>query len=229
MLNIFIFAVPSFATWQVVYSEDFSSDPSWTTNNFSNYYWDSATQAYFQREIDGSNEYAYKIIPELQNGNSFRLEFDINKTSSSGASDARFGFYDSDMTNYSRWNLHVNQYGLFLLEWNTVSEEPHQYIAHIPEGVDTGIWHHVILEYISGIGTAYAQVTLKDTGTLVGETTQAVGVLQRIDRIAMSTIGDSFGGTGESFIDNVVVSAPESSTLLLLGLGGLALSRKRRA
>jgi hypothetical protein len=228
-----IFAVPSRAEWQVVYQTDFSSDPGWMTSNgttyHTNYHWDESRGAYFQKEIDGSNEYVYMQLSSLEAGYKWRLEYDLEKTFSSGASDARFGFYDSDMTNYSPCYLIANQYASspspFLLEWSTTTSTKS---IDIP-GTPSFVGYHILMEYDFATRNAYARVNRISDGEILGETTQTIGLLQGIDRIGMSTIADGLGGTGESYIDNVVVmQTPEPTTLLLLGLGGILLRRRQK-
>ena len=69
--------VASGQCYEEVYSDDFSSDPAWVTNNSKNYYWEAGDETYFSRQIDGADEYAYKLLPLLQPGYKWRLEYEI--------------------------------------------------------------------------------------------------------------------------------------------------------
>ena len=71
---------------------------------------------------------------------------------------------------------------------------------------------------------------LSDGTVMASWQKEGVGSFPGMNRLYSSSIGDNYapGARGEGYIDNVVFSVPEPATLLLLGLGGLML-RKRKA
>ena len=79
----------------LVYSSDFSSDPGFTTNNPSRYYWDVANQTYHFETEGGTNGYSF-IPVDLENG-PFTLEYDINISSIQKGGAVRFGLTTTDM------------------------------------------------------------------------------------------------------------------------------------
>jgi len=85
------------ADWTTIYDENFSSDPGWVSNNPANYYWDSGAGNFFERQVDASGEYAYKLLPDLTQGFHWKLEFDIQPLSNTGAGNRRLSLTSSDM------------------------------------------------------------------------------------------------------------------------------------
>jgi hypothetical protein len=87
-----------------VYSEDFSSDPAWETDQSEKYYWDSTSESYCAEMVNHSPDYqpsrfAYTEVP--LSGQGFRLEWDltVDRCDWSGAID--FGLMSPDMLMYS--------------------------------------------------------------------------------------------------------------------------------
>ena len=97
--------------WQVVYQNDFSTNPNWTTNDATNNYWNAAGQNYHTNTYSSGNQYSYVPVSFVQ-GNSYKLEFDLSVANAdSHGGKIIFGLGDSDMARYqastfyaSYWN-----------------------------------------------------------------------------------------------------------------------------
>ena len=77
------------ASWQVLYQTDFSSNPSWITNDSSRYYWDSSDGTYHANQINVNSGGYYSYYDVGHDGTSFRLEWDIKIASCDYASELR--------------------------------------------------------------------------------------------------------------------------------------------
>jgi hypothetical protein len=87
-------------TWQVVYQTDFSTDPQWTTDQTSNYYWDTGSQSYHIRAENLApgykpSRYSYKLLDE--GVSSFELQWDIKLTRCDWSAGLPFGIYDTQL------------------------------------------------------------------------------------------------------------------------------------
>lgn len=236
---------PVNASLNIVYQEDFSSDPGWTTNNPAHYFWDSSTQTYYQESIDASNEYSYKMLPGFQAGNRWRLEYDLLPVNFDWAGDARLSFADSDLdtwpgegkypqyvtVNFARVDPGYIPY----IAWVT-SEGNFGGKEYLSNPFTPGIWYNILLDYDPATGELYTLMKERDTATLLLEDTLLVTgtFTSGIDRLAMSTVGDNYapGATGISYIDNITVSqipAPGAIILVGIGTGLVGWLRRRRA
>jgi hypothetical protein len=74
----FLLVVPAIAGDEkiVIYQTDFSSDPGWTTNSPSHYYWDVSREMYYFETEGGTNGYSF--IPVNYTMGSFTLEYRNN-------------------------------------------------------------------------------------------------------------------------------------------------------
>ena len=195
-----------------------------------------------------TGEYAYHLLPGLTAGLPWRLEYDILPVSVDWAADARLSFTDADMTignmcgispTYLTLNYGHDDSGYRIgLEW--ADSEGNSGGVRLPY-YTPGTWYENLLEWDPDKREFYVRIAVRGGPILVAKTVTSsdpdfVGndwpsQFNNIDRLAMSTVGDSYapGATGISYIDNIVVSqVPEPATLLLLGLGGLLLRRRRR-
>ena len=87
-------------TCTVEYTENFSSDPHWVTDQPGNYFWDGATGTYHattRNAQPGSppTRYAYKLVD--YDGNSMRLEFDVRPTDIQWSAGVGFGLRDANL------------------------------------------------------------------------------------------------------------------------------------
>jgi len=215
----FIILSPVEGGWTTVYQEDFSSDPGWTTNNADRYFWYMLPQAYYQKEIDDSDEYSYKTLPGLQAGMRWRLEYDLYPASFDWAGDARLAFADSDLyveneegifpqyitLNFSR----IDQGYIPMVKWVT-SEGNSGGNEYSSNPFTPGIWYDILLDYDPATGQLYTLMKERESGTLLLEDTILITgtFTSGIDRLAMSTIGDDYlpgatgilGGIGAGFV-----------------------------
>lgn len=172
LLNLLI-STPSAAQWQQIYETDFSSDPGWTTNNNSNFYWDATDGTYYidQVNVNGGGYYSYYDVSALgyHGGMSFRLEWDIMILSNDYASDVSFGVFDSDLNtnengSYIRLMFTREDRGrITILQWGDSSDNI-SYVEELKQ-FSLNTWYHVIMEYNSSTGTLTVEIGERDTGT----------------------------------------------------------------
>ncbi len=83
------------------YSEDFSADPGWTTDQPGNYFWDSVAGTFHATTLNdhgglpSPTRYAYTNVG--YDGNSMRLEFDIRFDSIGWSAGVMFGLFDQNL------------------------------------------------------------------------------------------------------------------------------------
>jgi hypothetical protein len=222
-----------------IYSTDFSADPDWTTNNTAHYYWDSDAGAYYHREVNGSEEYTYKLLSGLSDNTRWRLEYDLMPLTTQWAAGSRLALSDADMevlkpTYFCLDFATVDAGNRVYLEWATTLETR---AFVFPTGFSPDVWYHCALEWSPDTHTLSAVVKERDKGNLLGSATVDVkGTFAGVDRLAESTINHTYGRgrTASGYYDNVTVSAnaiPEPLSVAVwsvLGVSALAGARWRR-
>ncbi|HSV99038.1 MAG TPA: hypothetical protein VLI39_02630 [Sedimentisphaerales bacterium] len=228
-----------------IYQEDFSFDPNWTTNNPDHYFWDMSSQTYYQKSVDGSDEYSYHALPGFQAGSRWRLQYDLLPAQLDYVGDSRLGFTDADLVSWHYAGISPQYFTV------TVGHTDEGYKPSIhwitsegvlegddwPGGVLTpGVWYSILVDYDPALSQFYTRISERDSGiVLVSDTSLVNGTFTSgLDRIAMSVIGDSGwsdGATGVSYIDNIrveVIPAPGAIVLGGLGMGVVHWLRRRR-
>ncbi len=200
-------------TWHVVYQEDFSAEPGWTTNSPSNMYWDEQKTKYHV-QITGQGEHAFVQIPYIS-GLSYKLEFDIEVVRLGYTSAISFGLYDPKMNAIEPVNWWAN--------WGIGSGGYSASIAYLPDSAIFGMFpgpyeflfelntdYHNVIVYDATIQEFSWQITRISDVTIVGDyySPTGVGTFTGIDRICAIWVPQ--GATSEAYIDNVVLhsSAP---------------------
>jgi hypothetical protein len=223
--------------WQVVYQTDFSSDPGWIISPGSNFGWDPGGQRYHIQSSDGGNQYAYVLLP-VQPISTCKLEYDIEVTHLDWAGDARFGLGDPDMDVFQPSTWYADYWNgdrgnSAILEYHSESSQGrlgdnYAFLFELSTEQNKVVYHNIIT--YDGTTQTLIWQALRNGTVVFEEQRTGVGNFVGMDRLYSSSIGDNYapGAMGEAYIDNVVFSIPEPATLLLLGLGGLIL-RKRRA
>jgi hypothetical protein len=224
--------------WQPVYQTDFSSDPLWTTNNPSRYYWDAANQTndVHQINVDYGGYYAYKDVGH-DGTRPFRLDFDINISKVDYAANARLGLFDSDLNtdwyygSYAMVMFSNEDAGRVVHLWAVDSSNiRHEALTHDQFSLDTP--YHVSMEYDPAAETISAEVTLRDSGAYftsvsligVGPFAPDTGLLGSSNYRPTGTF-QSPGAESTAQFDNVTFyeAVPEPPTVTLLGAGLLSL------
>jgi len=154
------------------YSQDFSSEPGWSTNNPNHFYRDALTQTYYAMTVESADEYS--TIPVNWTRNSFKIEFDIKIVSSELASGISIGLFDADRNDsqadvvdviygHSSDGLHVN---LHTANATTNKSAP----ASI-QPVQHNVWYHHTVTWDKNTGVITLELKERDTETLVGSYT----------------------------------------------------------
>jgi hypothetical protein len=220
-------AVPANAeTWSTLYQTDFSTDPSWITNNASRYSWDSTTQTYSTTQVNGSGEYSYHFLPGLDLSKKVRVEYDINATSFQFAADLRLCLTGVSLSAENPPQPASTPVTMFLcttvggMNMSYADGVGHNGRVDGPYGTSTGTWYHYLLEWNPHTGTLHAKETRRADGALMGEQeASGLGSFSGIDRIALSQVNHVYYGPqmAKGYIDNLVVSqvlaTPQPPTL----------------
>ena len=198
------------SSWAEILIYDSSADnfASWQTNHPSKLYWNASAGAYHYALTDAADDYAFAALPYP--GGSFRLEFDWLPTNTGWAGNLRLGLWDSEMRAnwgsavYANFGLDDNGYHLIMeVSW------PVGGTALDLGGFADGQWYHTTIAYSQQERTASLTVVRASDNVTVSATAHGVGEPMGIDRIAVTSIGDSAypGSTAEGFIRNVKLFA----------------------
>lgn len=246
VMSVFVFCLPAFAD-TVPYSTDFSTDPGWTTDQPSNYYWDSAGESYFMHAINtypgyNPNRYAGRTLP--QPVDSFELQWDVKVTQCDWSSGLYFGVWDSSLQGSSSQGGEsiravigrADQGRFFNFE---VTANGSGVASSVYPGWLLDTQYTFKISYDSEVQVANLSVLETVSAQEIWNSTLLVpgGGFTRDLQFLGSNLGmvGMYGYSGLSSsaainanIDNVQL-VPEPATLSLLVLGGLAAMRKRRA
>jgi len=166
VLTLFVLNVAEAQDWQTVYQTDFSSDPGWTTNDASLFYWDSSEGTYRASQYNIPYGGNYAFIDAGYDGGSFLLEWDIIIDSSEYASDLCFGLFDPDMNtsneSFVRVGFTYADGGHYpFLQWRSTSNLG--WVDYTSEQWSLDTWYHVAMVYDSDASTLSVDVSPSNT------------------------------------------------------------------
>jgi hypothetical protein len=219
------------ANWKVIYSEDFSADPGWTTDQPTNFYWESGTGTYFIRtsntaEAYEPNRYTHKIITAYTGG-AFKLEWDIQMISNDWSAGIGFGMYDSQLSYLPRGDsAHISGELGIADQGHYTSLRTHQGTNssstsfYMPSWEFAPVWYHCVLENDPKMHTIKLTVYNRNESTLFASTmiTNAPTITNDIKYLGSSRYpighppyngGIDPGAIAEGRIDNVVLSVED--------------------
>lgn len=194
---------------QLIYEEDFATEPGWNTNDPANLMWDSATQTYQAVQSNSANgTFAFHKVS--WSGQSFRLEWDLRVNSVQWSAGATFGLFDPQMLYSNRsvtgdFSLVDCGYVTSLVANPTGST---QFEDTSCWGWQTGIWYRNVIEYDAATGALQMEVRLADTGQLMLtlSTTVSGSFPLDMDYIGVSRVhmqGLPNGATVDFNLDNI--------------------------
>lgn len=191
--------------WQLIYSTDFSTDPGWTTNNPSRFYWVSSDSTYFIESVMGSSDYTY--IYTTWNSNSFKLVYDVNILYEIWGSRLGLGLYDPQMN---------EDYSNYLEPHFGHDDGGKEACLHFSTQVGGGApmyygdyklntWYTFTAIYDKPSNTATLTVTEKETGIRICSIQATnLGSFSSLAKLGFSMIGTTpYGTRFKGKIDNV--------------------------
>jgi hypothetical protein len=198
-----------------LYRTDFSTNPNWTTNNPSRYYWNETAGMYHYFVEGGTNGYAF--IPITPEDSSFVLEFDVLPTRTDRDSAFRFGITGSDMninkgpSIYTEFSYRKNlpSMGLRVVTQNNNLYEIGSLSADYPgetKVFEDGVPYHVTVRYQKERLITDIKINEKPNNTPVwGYFLNLDRELFFMDRLAISSVGDygNIGKSAEGYVDNI--------------------------
>lgn len=227
-----------------VYSEDFSTDPHWVTDQPQNFHWDEKSETFFvsmsnRAEQYEPNRFAYTWVD--WSGGPFRLEWDSKITRSDWSAGINFGLFNNNLNYQGPSTINVEYanpdpgrgFAMFAFSKQEVAVQSNwtHFILNT--------WYHNKVEYNPISGIVDYEIYNPDTRelfanldlTIGGEFDKEMDLLgfSRYPAGQSSTSGMDRNGITEGYIDNVRFSSvPEPATLGLLAAGGLVALLSRR-
>ena len=214
--------------WQVVYQTDFSTDPQWTTDQASNYYWNQAAGTYHAKVENNApayspNRYFYKAV--TWTGDSFEIQCDIRMTRADWSAGVSFGLFDENMA-FAGWGggqgvcLEFANPDAGRLLWLYIYGGGGLASASSPGGtyaVNTS--YTCKLSYDAASGRIYAELRARDSGSLVWSKALGVpgGFTQPLTKLGGSRSG--FGETGYGGVNRWAVSEAEIDNVVFKRAG----------
>ncbi len=207
-LIVLIFSTHAMARQQIIYEQDFQQDPQWTTNNPDNYYWTGSD--FYTRQINGSEEYAYRRLATLDGARFLRLEVDVKPVRYDWAADGYIGFFDEDMCSEAPVTFFLHPANPDQRDWfHLTYRDRNGGSGHLPFArFERGQWYRTTIEYDPAARTLVASVIHRASGQQMGNVRfDDVGSFAGIDRIAALTVCHDYarGNVGETYFDNIRV------------------------
>ncbi len=202
--DIFLTPSPNGGEWQLIYSTTFSSNPNWTTNNSSRFYWGSSDYTYYMENYENSAEYTYTATS--WNSNSIKLEFDLEITQEAWGTHLGIGLYDANTSvngNFLEAHFGHDDGGklvtIFYRDLNGLLYR-HYYGDFL-----LNTWYHFVLIYDKSTNSASLTVIDKATGNeFCTLTATGLSTFSGLSKLGFTNVGTTaYQTTIKGKIDNV--------------------------
>ncbi|MDD5110634.1 MAG: hypothetical protein PHI63_05500 [Patescibacteria group bacterium] len=159
-----------------LYTTDFTTDPHWTTDQPSNYFWDSTAKAFSAKVLNAGvwpSRFAYTQVDF--GGGSVELEFNLKFANLDLSSALSFGLFNSDRSVHNTdrpsargffFKFGRNDQGK-AIQLVVIGGSEVERVATLFDGITPGTWYHVVLEYESTVDQATCLVTNRDTAAVI--------------------------------------------------------------
>ncbi len=212
----------------LIYSQDFSSNPNWITNDPSNLYWDSSSETFHGWQANTSLSYAYTPTT-LDPTRSFSLQSDQIINSVQWSAGLTFGIWNSQfwLGNGIQSDLSSvdGGYRFGLFSNGGISER----------GFQTGVWYNLLMEYDAEQNLTTLEAWERDSGLMCVDLNLPISSLpEDMNLLGVSrTFMRGYGGnrTVDYNIDNIMLwqderttePIPEPSSLDMMLVGSLSI------
>jgi hypothetical protein len=194
---------------EVLYFNDFSTDPKWDTNNSNRYFWDSEMELFSTENYTNSGDWATTTVNYL--GGSFKYSVDIMPTERD-TGDVCFGLFDqqknSNSNNGEKVYVLIGGYSPVVYLY-AVSQTGS--ICVSPEGtMQPNKWHSITVTYDAEIKSLSLEVICDNKSILSWSGAISGGFSSDIDYFGVSMNGswETSGRHENAFIDNVKLFSP---------------------
>ncbi len=202
----------------IIYATNFTTNPSWQTNNPTRYYWEPQKGMYHYLVQPGTGGYSY--IPVNYDEESFALEYDFYPIRTDKEMSFQFGMGSNEMDITKGTNvlsLFTNKKNGKLMWLQVITQNNNRVdvsSAHDTYGGPTTNYednqtYHVVVRYNKELKNADIKVSYKSNQTVLwGYYVNFAQELHTLNRLMISSVG-MYGNTesvAEGFIDNVELS-----------------------
>ena len=215
-------------TWILVYSQDFSSDPGFTSTAPTDVYWDPEAGNYYAliRDVASGKGYYVGYSPEFKmvNGD-FKMTFDftilhpnwgnypqiraLNTQIAEDPNDLRFrsGYYEPFYFAYVWADAAYKKFQL-----GSTRDNPYTFTRYVTDDKHpvAGVWYHVNISYNSDHKTADWTITRKDNSSLFYSAHNLpFPISAGFNRLYIGyiTVPPKYGTTSDIRVDNINIEA----------------------
>ncbi len=195
----------------VIYSEDFSNNPNYSSTSPSNVYWDSSQEIYHTKVQDNGTPY-YGYSPSfttVSSGSNFSLSFDMNPVTTGWGTYPEFNLkktgittdrYDREVRVESHWDDHnYNKFPLFVDGGHSRSPT-----------FSTNTWYTQEISYDADAQVMGWKVTERDTGSVFHQDSLSGVTVGDFDQISLGHLGAAphYGNNrwAETDFDNITLT-----------------------
>jgi hypothetical protein len=198
-----------------IYQTDFSTNPNWTTNNPTRYYWNSTNEMYHYFVEGGTGGYASVPVPHDENFSLLVLEYDIIPIRTDIDSAFRLDLTGTDM-NINKGPSIISEFSnkrdlhamwLRVITQNSNLKEVGSLTSAYPGETKTfedNTTYHVTVRYNKDSGSSDIKIESNNT-PVWGYFLSIDQELHFLDVLAITSVGDygNIGHSAEGYIDNV--------------------------